>query len=78
MEQKIVHVIPGKRMDIRIIETRFERYVVQYQYSKKNDIWRNFIWTDYRKGSTGEREGGFFFELADAKRAAKRKHQDNN
>jgi len=78
MDPKIILTIPGSRMDIRIVETRFERYTVQYLYSRDKNIWKNFIWIDYRKGSIGERQGGLFFELADAKRAAKAKHRDNN
>ena len=70
----------GRRMDIRIVEfvNQPGTYWIQYQFSKKNDKWLNYIWSDYKKGSEANLNGGRFWDIKDAIPYAKRKLANNN
>ncbi|AUZ94923.1 hypothetical protein FDI40_gp131 [Agrobacterium phage Atu_ph07] len=80
--KEIVEIIPGKRMAMRIQKTTdrwgMNFYRVQYQYSVTDDIWRPYTFDDYREGSEGNRNNGWFQTIGKARSAARRHHRNNN
>ncbi|QIW87704.1 hypothetical protein Ab1vBOLIVR5_gp56c [Agrobacterium phage OLIVR5] len=79
---EIVEVLEGPRMSMRIEKVTdiygLSHFRVQYQYSKKNNIWKNYTYFDYRKDSEGERNNGWFEKIGTARAQAKRRLKANN
>lgn len=80
---EVVEVYVGSRMNIRVVKNVGNgvyagTYRVQYQYSKKNDTWLNYIGSDFRKGSEGFINDGNFETLSKARATARRALRNNN
>lgn len=75
-----IHEAPRMAMRIQKHTDAYgcEYFKVQYQYSKTNDIWKNYAYFDYKKGSRPYENNGFHSTLSAAMADAKRRHKANN